>query len=135
MVSNLLLYIGSITVIIWGIAHLIPTKSVVSGFGEISVDNKRIITMEWFAEGITMCFIGVLVMVITYLNGSFIITFLNLFGQNPFAFSVYIISAATLLIMAVLTALTGARTPIIFFKICPILITAVAILFILGAIL
>jgi len=33
--------------LVWGIAHLFPTKSVVEGFGEISDDNKKIVTMEW----------------------------------------------------------------------------------------
>ena len=30
-----------------GIAHFFPTASVVRGTGEITADNKRIITMDW----------------------------------------------------------------------------------------
>ena len=58
MISDILLYTGAIIIFLWGVAHIVPTKSVVSGFGTISEDNKRIITMEWIAEGLTLCFIG-----------------------------------------------------------------------------
>ena len=60
MLNQVLLYSGSAFIAFWGIAHLFPTRSVVSGFGEISVDNKRIITMEWIVEGIALIFIGYL---------------------------------------------------------------------------
>ena len=69
MLSNILLYVGSIVITLWGIAHIIPTRSVVNGFGAISADNKRIITMEWAAEGLALCFIGVLVLFVTALGG------------------------------------------------------------------
>ncbi len=49
--NDILLYIGSGVITVWGIAHIIPTKNVVNGFGTISDDNRRIITMEWVAEG------------------------------------------------------------------------------------
>ena len=61
---DVLLYIGSTVILIWGIAHIVPTKSVVKGFGGISEDNIRIITMEWVAEGLTLCFIGLLVLLV-----------------------------------------------------------------------
>jgi len=38
--NETLLYIGSIVIILWGIAHIIPTKAIVNGFGEISGDNR-----------------------------------------------------------------------------------------------
>ena len=38
-------------VFVWGVSHIIPTKQVVAGFGDIGRDNRRIITMEWVAEG------------------------------------------------------------------------------------
>jgi len=106
----------------WGIGHIIPTKSVVSGFGTISEDKKRIITMGWIAEGLTLCFIGLLVLFITIWGRS----------QNPIAINVYRASALMLIIMAVLTSLTGARTSVIWIKICPYVKTIVAVLFILG---
>ncbi|MFC2062340.1 hypothetical protein ACFLS8_00130 [Chloroflexota bacterium] len=122
---DILLYIGSAVLIIWGIAHIIPTKSVVKGFGEISADNTKIITMEWAAEGITLCFIGLLVLLVTAIGGP----------PNLVSALVYRISAGMLVIMAVWTSLTGARISVVPIKICPIVKTAVAILFIIGSIL
>ena len=122
---DILLYIGSAIIFIWGIAHIIPTKSVVRGFGEMSEDNTKIITMEWAAEGITLCFIGVLVLLVTAIGGL----------QNPVSALVYRISAGMLIVMAIWTLLTGARTSIIPIKICPIVKTVVAILFIMGSLL
>jgi len=43
MLKQVLLYSGSAFIFFWGVAHLFPTRSVVSGFGGISIDNKRII--------------------------------------------------------------------------------------------
>ena len=125
MTSGIVLYIGSIVITVWGIAHIVPTKSVITGFGSISEDNKRIITMEWIAEALTLCFIGLLVLLITILSGS----------QNPASLNVYRISAVMLIIMAGLTLLTGARTSILPIKICPIVKTAAAILFLVGSVL
>ena len=123
MTGNILLYIGSAVIIVWGIAHIVPTKSVVSGFGPISQDNRRIITMEWVAEGLTLCFIGLLVL------------FITLFAPSVSQVSdiVYWASGAMLLAMAGWTLATGARTSIIPIKICPAVKTIVAILFLVGS--
>jgi hypothetical protein len=125
MINDILLFLGSGIIIIWGIAHLVPTGAIVAGFGTISDDNKRIITMESIAEGLTLCFLGILVLLITVLSGT----------KNQAATIVYFSCAAMLVVMAVLTAVTGARTAIIPYKICPIVKTIVAILFLLGGIL
>ncbi len=125
MISNILLYVGAAVITLWGIAHIIPIKAVVNGFGQISQDNKRIITMEWLAEGLTMCFIGLLVLFVTLWGGS----------QNAVSIIVYRTSAAMLVVMAILTASTGARTLIVPIKICPAVKIAVAILFVLGTVL
>ena len=122
---DLLLYIGSVIIILWGIAHIVATKPIVKGFGSISEDNRKILVMEVLAEGLTLCFIGLLVLLVTLLAGS---------GSQA-AFVTYIASAVVLLVMAVLTALTGARTPVIPYKICPVIKTIVAVLFILGSLL
>lgn len=123
MKSKILLYVGSIVIILWGVSHIVPTKSVVAGFGSITDENQLIITMEWVAEGLTLCFIGILVLYVTLRAGS----------VNPVSVIVYRASALMLLVMAVWTGLTGARTSIIPIKICPIVKTVVAILFILGS--
>ena len=123
LLADILLYVGSVIVTIWGIAHIIPAKAVVKGFGEISDDNRKLITMEWVAEGLALCFIGILVLLVTALGGSL----------DKASALVYRISAGMLLIMAMWTSLTGARTSVIPIKICPFVKTLVAILFIVGS--
>ena len=125
MASDVLVYLGATVITSWGIAHIAPTRGVVAGFGAISQDNKRIILMEWAAEGLTLVFIGLLVPIITALHGS----------DDPVSLSVYRISAVMLLVMAVWTLLTGARTSIVPIEICPAVKTAVAALFLVGSVL
>ena len=125
MTNEVLLYTGSAVSIVWGVAHLAPTKPVVKGFGDISTENKRIITMEWLAEGFTLIFIGLLVALITALYDH----------SNAVSIFVYRVSAGMLVLMAALTALTGARTKIIPIRICPFIKISVAVLFILGSVL
>ena len=123
--SDILLYVGSAVATVWGVAHIVPVKSVVAGFGWISDDNKRIITMEWIAEGLALCFIGLLVLSVTIWAGS----------KNQASIIVYRASALMLIIMAVLTLLTGARTSIVPIKICPLVKTTAAILLLVGSVL
>ena len=125
MINEILLYVGAGIILIWGVAHIIPTKAIVSGFGAISEDNKKIITMESIAEGITLCFLGILVLLVTVLADS----------QSQAAIVTYMATAIMLLVMAVLTAVTGARTSTVWYKICPAVKTIVAILFFLGILL
>lgn len=120
-----MLYLGSAIITVWGIAHIVPTKSVVAGFGELSLDNRRIITMEWIAEGLTLCFVGLLVLAIAVTPNS----------QHAVSLAVYRISAIMLVVMAILSLLTGARTSVIPMKICPLVKSVVAILFFLGSVL
>ena len=123
-IASVLLYAGSTVIIAWGIAHIIPTKSVISGFGAISQDNHRIIGMEWIAEGLTLCFIGALAFFLTLLGGP----------QSAIITNVYRICAVMLIVMAVLSLFTGARTSIVFFKVCPVVKAAVAVLFLIGTV-
>ena len=125
MINSILIYAGSAIITVWGIAHIVPTKSVVSGFGSISPDNKRIITMEWIAEGLTLCFIGLLVLFIAIIGGV----------QNPVSVNVFRACALMLVVIAGLTAVTGARTSVVPIKICPFVKLAVAVLFFLGSVL
>ncbi|MBC8275370.1 MAG: hypothetical protein H8E40_10440 [Chloroflexi bacterium] len=125
MINDILLYVGAVVITLWGIAHIVPTKSVVNGFGKMSQDNRRIITMEWVAEGLTLCFIGLLVLFVTIWGEA----------QNQTSAIVYMASAAMLVVMAALTSITGARTSIVPIKICPFVKVVVAVLFFLGTVL
>jgi hypothetical protein len=123
MVDNLLLYAGSIILLGWGIAHIVAARAVVTGFGNISEDNKKFILMEWVAEGLTLCFIGVLVLLINILGGTI----------NELSRVVFRISAGMLIVVAIWTALTGARTSNIPTKICPFILTAVAVMYVVSS--
>jgi len=39
--------------IAWGAAHLAPTPAEAASIGHISLENRRILIMQWMAEGIT----------------------------------------------------------------------------------
>jgi len=117
-VSDVLVYVGGAVLALWGVAHIAPTRSVADSFGEISGDSRRILVMEWVAEGVTHISIGVLVILMAALEVS----------ADPAVRLVYRVSAAALIALAALTALTGARTPVVWFKLCPFVLTSVAAL-------
>ena len=125
MTASILLITGSVVIILWGIAHIIPTKSVVTGFGSLSIDNSRIITMEWVAEGMTLIFIGILVLATTWITGP----------SSPAARLVFSAAAGMLFVMAVWSGFTGARTSILPMKACPFVKSIVGTLFILAMVL
>lgn len=120
--NMILLVISSSFVILWGIAHLIPTKSIVNDFGDISEDNKLIITMEWINEGLTLIFIGGVILVTTF------------FGKNDVNLSQIINIAASIMLigMAILSIFTGFKVKFIPFKLCPLIFILSAVLIILG---
>lgn len=106
---NYLPYIGGAMAIAWGLAHIAATKPVVADFGSLSSDSRRILLMEWIAEGIALCFIGLLV-ILTMLEGE----------PDSFLHVLVLRSCSLALIaFAVLSAFTGARTIRIPFRICP----------------
>ena len=65
MINQVLLYVGSFLLLIWGVAHITFTRSVVDGFGDISLDNRRVLTMEWVVEGMALIFICAVVSAVT----------------------------------------------------------------------
>jgi hypothetical protein len=125
MLNQILLYVGSGVIFLWGIGHIIPIRSVVRDFGELSKDNKLIITMEWIAEGVTLCFIGALVALVTIYGGL----------ENGVTHIVIRASAIMLIVLAFLSSATGARTSILPMRLCPRVKAGVALLFVLGTVL
>jgi hypothetical protein len=113
----ILAYAAASIIAMWGVAHLIPTRQVVAGFGAISTDNRRVITQEWLAEGIAMIGIAAFVIAATAAN-----------GPGEIRAWVYRIAALLLVAVGLLTALTGARTPVVWFKICPLVMAVSAAL-------
>jgi hypothetical protein len=118
---TILLYAGSALTILWGAAHLFPTRGVVADFGDISEDNRNIITMEWIVEGIALIFIGVLNGVVTFVDPSTQISQL-----------VYTISAGGLIALALVSLFTGFKVNFLPFKLCPVIFTVSAILLLVG---
>jgi hypothetical protein len=116
--AEALAYVSAGAVALWGIAHVIPTRQVVSGFGRISRDNRLVITQEWVAEALTMWFIAGVVVIATSVAGS----------GEPITVWVYRAAAIMLAAVGALTAVTGAKTPVVWFKICPVLLGSSAAL-------
>jgi uncharacterized membrane protein len=123
MSNDVLLYAGSTVLAVWGVAHLVPTRSVVRGFGEISADSTRIITMEWTAEGLTHLFVALLVVLVTAVAGA----------DSSASVVVYRASAGFLVAIGLLTLATGARVPVIWFKLCPVVMATVATVFVVAS--
>lgn len=117
----ILIYIGAALTALWGTAHLFPTKGVVAGFGDISQDNKRIITMEWIVEGVALIFIGVLAATVTYLDPA-----------STAARAVHLLSSTVLLVLALISVFTGFKVNFIPFKLCPFIFSLSAILILIG---
>jgi len=124
MFSQILLYSGSAFILFWGVAHLFPTRSVGSGFGEISVDNKRIITMEWIIEGIALIFIGSVNAIVTVIDHT-----------SSISLAIYLSSAVVLLVLAFVSIFTGFKISFLPFKLCPVIFITSAVLIILGSLL
>jgi hypothetical protein len=122
MKGKLLFIISGALNILWGIAHLFPTNSIVRGFGSISADNKRIVLMEWINEGLTLIFIGILVIMIACIDSM----------DMKIKKGVYVLSAIMLASMAVLSLFTGFRIDFIPFRLCPFIFTLSAILLLVG---
>ena len=122
MTQLFLLYLAAAFSSLWGIAHLFPTKSVVEGFGQITLDNRRIITMEWIVEGVSLIFIGLLVTVVTFID-----------PVSAVSKAVYALSIGGLVALAIVSIFTGYKINFIPFKLCPfIFIGSAAMIFVGG---
>jgi cobalt-zinc-cadmium efflux system protein len=121
MINSIILYISAAMLVFWGIAHLIPTRSVVKDFGHVSPDNKKIITMEWVNEGVFMIFIGAVIAVLTY------------FGyRNDVSIILYLICFIALNILAIVSVFTGFNIRFLPFRLCPFIFLTSAFLIIVA---
>ncbi len=121
--AEVLAYVAAALVGLWGVSHAVPTREVVAGFEPTAVDNHRIIVQEWLAEAFTMWGLAALVIAVTAVA-----------GPEEVTSWAYRIVAALLVALAVLTALTGARTRVIWFKVCPAVLTSTAVLLVIASI-
>lgn len=119
---DVLLYIGAALTAVWGIAHLCATRGVVAGFGELTADNRRIITMEWIVEGVALISVAAFVASATAID-----------SQATVSMAAYIVAIATLLLLALVSLFTGFRVAFLPFRLCPVIFTVSAVLIALGA--
>ncbi len=121
MIGLTLIYVGAFLVFGWGIAHLFATKSVARGFGEISADNKNIITMEWIVEGATLIFVGLLAAVVTIIG-----------RHDPVSRMVYLVLFFFLNALSIISLFTGFKVSLPPFKLCPVIFTGSSLLIMTG---
>jgi hypothetical protein len=107
---------------LWGIAHLFATKGVVAGFGELSADNRRIITMEWIVEGVALISTAALVVVVTAVE-----------PQAAVSSATYAVAIFTLVTLAVVSLFTGSRVAFLPFRLCSLIFGLSAVLIAAGA--
>ncbi len=122
MTGAAFIYLGSAVIFVWGIAHLAATRPVVDGFGPLSPDNRRVITMEWILEGATPCFLGVLPALVESTGGR----------STPIGSVVIRACVGMPVLMAIVSAFTGARTSVVPTKACPIVKSVAAALYAAG---
>jgi hypothetical protein len=124
MSGIVLLWIGSLLPIVWGTAHLFPTGSVVKGFGSISEDNKRIITMEWIVEAVALIFIGSVALTATIVEPA-----------APVSVALYWVTVVGLNVLSIISLFTGFRIKFLPFRLCPVIFTGSSIFIALGILL
>lgn len=121
--SAVLAYLAAAVVAAWGLAHAVPTRQVIAGFEPISADNRRVVVQEWLAEAFSMWGIAAMVVAATAAGGS----------AGDVRAWVYRVAAVLLVALGVLTAVTGARTPVVWFKVCPVVMAAAAVLLLMAS--
>ena len=120
--NQVLLYIASIMTSLWGFAHLLATRGVVAGFGEITTDNKRIITMEWIIEGVALISTATFVAAATAVQ-----------PEAPVSSVVYAVAIGTLVVLAIVSLFTGFKVAFLPFRLCPFIFGVSAGLIVWGA--
>ncbi len=120
--QHISLYIASAMTALWGIAHLFATKSVVAGFGNITLDNRRIIAMEWIIEGIALVSTAAFVVAATLIQ-----------PEASVSQAVYAVAIITLLTLAIVSLFTGFRIAFLPFRLCPLIFGVSATLIAWGA--
>jgi len=111
--------LGAAIVLVWGIAHILPTKAMVRSFGPLSPDSRRIITMVWVAEGLALVFIGSITLIVAT----------SAAPGDPTALLVFRLCAAGLTVLAAWTLIAGFWTSVLPIRICPaVVLTAVALI-------
>ena len=123
MAQEALFIVAAVLLVGWGIAHLVPTRSVVRGFGDITLDNRRIITMEWVVEGVALVSLGAVTAI------------LAVDPSEPLARAVGLTVFVALNALSAVSILTGAKIRFLPFRLCPVIFTGSSILVLAGSLL
>lgn len=106
--NQVVLYLAATLTGLWGVAHLFATKGVVAGFGDITTDNRRIITMEWIVEGVALISTAMFVAFAAAIQ-----------PETAVSSAVYAVAIVTLVVLAVVSLFTGFKVAFLPFKLCP----------------
>lgn len=117
-----LLYLAAAITALWGVAHLFATKGVVAGFGDITLDSRRVITMEWIVEGIALISTAAFVLAATITQ-----------PEATVSLAVYAVAVASLVSLAVVSLFTGFRIAFLPYRLCPLIFGGSAALIAWGA--
>lgn len=119
-----LAYLGSTLLVIWSIVHLLPTRAVVREFGQMDSDNVRQVIIGWVTEGLTLMFIGVMVLLLLIFKES----------DNGTTQMVMQITSGYLLVLAFVSYVVGNRTNLLPLSASPLIKCAVAAMYLSAAI-
>ena len=122
MLPYVFLFLGSTSVALWGIMHLVQTRPVVAGFEPLSDDQRYVLKMEWIVEGVSLVFVAALITTVTAMLGP------EALGSKI----VYWAVGLFLLAMATVSLLTGAKASPLPYKLCPPIFTMAAVLILAG---
>jgi hypothetical protein len=122
MLDSILLYLGAAILFVWGVAHIVPTRNLVAGFGPLSEDNRINITMEWVAEGLALAFVGALAALVTSVGGA----------DDPVRRVVVWAIVAFCVLMGAWTFIVGRRSTILPIRLCPLVLAVAVVLLLLG---
>jgi hypothetical protein len=98
------------------------TRGVVAGFGALTPDNRRIITMEWIVEGVALISTYTIVAVATAIE-----------PEAAVSSAVYAVATGTLVVLAIISLFTGFKIAFLPFRLCPFIFGLSAELIAFGA--
>ena len=114
------IYGGAILVGLWGVAHLVNTPLVILTLHPATVDDRRVITMEWINEGVTLVFLAAIATAVTMI------------GDTHVTRSVLWGVVLMLNVMSAVSLATGFRVKFIAYRLCPAIFTGSSLLIVAG---
>jgi hypothetical protein len=95
---------------------------VFAGFGDLAINNRRIITMEWIVAGVAPISTAAFVAAATAIQ-----------PEATVSSAVYAVATGTLIVLAVVSLFTGFKIAFLPFRLCPFIFGTSAALIASGA--